>query len=127
VPYDAVEKQVEPKLEGRLRARVSRLEVVLDMIDEMRELVGRQLLQERGREDPEVLLRPVLHPTHPQAEADDVAVEDVVSLVRQLRRESGTPQCAEHPLHVPKPRHAAIALRQDEAGRPRMANEDLVR
>src|SRR5581483_2580825 len=65
----------------------------------------------------------------PEREAQDVRVQRVVGVVRELRREAGLAEALQEPLHVPQARRSRLprARRSDrEAARPRVAQERLV-
>jgi hypothetical protein len=59
----------------------------------------------------------------------DVAVQSVVRVVRELGREAGVSKALEHPFDVPQPRvvlDSKLGRRHDEAAGPGVAQEHLV-
>ena len=105
---------------------VAGLGVLPDVVGEVGVLVGRERLEELGRQLLE-LLHVEVEARHVHREAHDVALDDVEGVVRQLLREAPLPKAAEHRVRVAHARAAEGLARHPEVCRPRMLKEHLVR
>ena len=103
-PLEAVEDQVEPERERALVVRVARLEVLLDVLDEVRQLARGKLPEEgrrHGRRMSSSVPRSI--PTCHSVNPDDVAVQRVIRVIGHLGREARLAEASEDRLHVSQP------------------------
>jgi hypothetical protein len=84
-PLEPVEDEVETELELARLVRVRLVEVLLRVLDHVRVVVDRDLLEELARHVDQLLAVLEGEAHLPEREARDVRVERVVGVVRQVR------------------------------------------
>src|SRR5215208_4209496 len=122
---EAVEDQVEPELERAHFAVRALAEVLLGVLVEVRKRVDGDCLRELLLEVRDLFCG-VGVTRLPEREAEDMAVEDVVGVVRRLGGESGFAQPSEEQVRVSESCRADAAGRQQQRARPGVPAESFV-
>ena len=102
------------------------LEMLLEMLREVRVVVERELLDELLGKARQVR-RPERVPGLPEREAEDVRLECVIRVVGRVGREARVTQAPEQQVHVPQARSAEVGGEQHQGGRPGVTAERVVR
>ncbi len=105
-PLEAVEDEIETKLETALFAVVGS-RCCHDVLDEVGVLVGGELLEERLRHARELLLVLGREAQLLGRKAEDVALHDVIRVIREVLREARFPKRSQHPVPTSQPRGTA--------------------